>query len=167
MQGCIAGEQAQQEKQRVRLAGHLRAVCTHGAQAGGPIDFPTLMRTRLGLGLEILHGRGELALHGRVVAPGEAALRAEQPRVARQEPAPQRRSQQATPADHPRQRHPRVGRVGRVLTTYSGLPMAMPMVTARYSAMTPRAVRMHPEKKATMMSSDAQPSTGTEPVTLP
>ena len=37
-----------------------------------------------------------------------------------------------------------------VLTTYSGLPMAMPIVTARYSAITPSAIRMLPEKNDTV-----------------
>ena len=165
MQGCIGRQQAQQQKQRLGFAGHLRAVCAHRAQTSRPVDLPALVRA--GLGPEVLHGQRELALHGLVVPPGEAALRAEQPRITSRQRAPQRRSKQTAPADHPRQRHRRVGRVGRVLTTYKGLPMAMPMVTARYSAITPRAVRMQPEKNATMMSNEAQPSTGTEPVNLP
>jgi hypothetical protein len=45
--------------------------------------------------------------------------------------------------------------------------MTMTMVTAKYSAITPSAVSMHPEKKATTIKNDAQPYTGTFPKNFP
>lgn len=76
----------------------------------------------------------------------------------------QGRTQQARASEYPGDRHARpAGRVGLVLMTYSGLPITMPMVTARYSAITPKDARMLPEKKATTIKSEVQPCTGTRP----
>jgi hypothetical protein len=70
----------------------------------------------------------------------------------------QRSAQKATAPQDPGNIHWRTaGLVGLELTTYKGFPMTMPIVTARYSAITPSAARMQPEKKDTVITSEAQP----------
>jgi hypothetical protein len=49
---------------------------------------------------------------------------------------------------------------------YKGLPIAILIVNAKYSAMTPNAVKMQPEKKVITMTSEVHPSTRTCPVNL-
>ena len=103
----------------------------------------------------------KLCLEALVFVPAKLFVRNKQPGAFKGESAMQGGPEQAAAPQNPGDRHLRgAGRVGRELTTYRGLPMTMPIVTAMYSAITPRAVRMQPEKNATTVTVEAQPWTG-------
>src|SRR5271157_4900117 len=109
-----------------------------------------------------MNGRPNLRHEFRLTAPTKSLGQRKQLGSVATEPTAQRRAQEAPGSHDPGNRHRRAaGRVGFVPTTYNGLPITMFIVSDRYSAITPSAVRTTPEKKATTITSDAHPGTCT------
>src|ERR1700687_1481077 len=120
----------------------------HRADAGCPVNLPSIRRADSSR--KSLDRGGNLGSKPEPIIPGKRLDRNKQLGTTPAQCATKRGAPEAATPPDPGDGHCwTAGRVGLELTTYSGLPITMPIVIARYSAMTPSAARIVPEKNAT------------------
>ena len=157
-QAMLVLNQAQQNGHCPGLNRQLFVRAPHGTHSGRPIDGPRRACVQL-LG-KLLHCPIQVFLNPARIGPTNALLGCKDRLQTKPQLTLNGRAEQARATQHPAPTHfGKPLRVGLLAMTYKGFPITIPIVMAKYSAITPIAVRVVPEKKDTTISSEVQPGT--------